>query len=121
MKANTRHAEQWKLQPQEETNGTDPVPIGPTGPIRTGNGRAATHVLDVLAAASRVRLRGLFSADGPPRLYRSPERDGVVVVAVSTVDLAPDQLSDLLLYRLAQYICSGYADVEYLSRTNLSR
>jgi hypothetical protein len=60
--------------------------------------------------ASRIRMPELFTNPPPNTLYHLPDRHGVSVVVLGTPSLQPDQLTKILIYRLAQYIAIGFVD-----------
>jgi hypothetical protein len=70
----------------------------------------AAHVHGLLERADRVRLPELFAVPHPNALYHRPNRHGVSVIALRTTSLSQAQLTQLLTYRLAQYVCVDLVD-----------
>jgi hypothetical protein len=74
-------------------------------PYQTPHETAAhTYVRDLLDRAAALRLPELFASPHPDALYQLPNRHGVSVVALRTSSLSQEQLTQILTYRLAQYL-----------------
>ena len=76
---------------------------------------ARCYLSALLDTVSRIRRRDLFCGR-PVAQSIVRERGGVSVIANRTTELSSGQLSDLLRYRLAKYLCSGFADPQVAHR-----
>jgi hypothetical protein len=71
--------------------------------------------------AARLRVPELLGAPHAAALYQVPNRGGVGVVALRTNSLSETQLSQLMSFRLAQYLLAGLIDPEVVYRERLRR
>ncbi|HTU18327.1 MAG TPA: cyclic nucleotide-binding domain-containing protein [Gemmataceae bacterium] len=88
---------------------------------------AQEFIRGVIDSAAQLRLPALFTGQRPKCVYRIPNRGGVSLVALRTVDLTEQELVSLMRYRLAQYLAVNFVDrqkvyearMEYEPLTNL--
>ena len=79
------------------------------------------YVGRLLARAAAIRLPELFGDPHPDALYYLPDRNGVSVVALRTNSLSERQLTQILTYRLAQYLSANLVDPSMVYRKDLDR
>jgi hypothetical protein len=77
------------------------------------------YVGRLLARSAAIRLPELFGDPHPDALYYLPDRNGVSVVALRTNSLSERQLTQILTYRLAQYLSANLVDPSMVYREDL--
>jgi hypothetical protein len=82
---------------------------------------AEAYVEALQARAAEIRLPELFGGPHPDVLYYLPDRNGVSVVALRTHTLSDRQLTQILTYRLAQYVSANLIDPSMIYRDQMDR
>src|SRR5687767_8638148 len=80
----------------------------------------AAYVHGLLERADGVRLPELFTSRHPDALYHLPNRHGVSVIALRTTSLSQEQLTQILTYRLAQYLLVDLVDPSSLYENQIN-
>jgi hypothetical protein len=77
------------------------------------------YVRRLIDDAAGIRVPELLGAPQAEALYQVPDRNGVGVVALRTSSLSEVQLTQLMSFRLAQYVSAGLIDPEVVYRDHL--
>jgi hypothetical protein len=87
--------------------------------VQLDDASADAYIAGLVESAAAIRLPELFAKPHPKALYAVPNRSGIGVTVLRTRDLSEDQITELLRYRLAQYIEANFVEASVVYERRL--